>query len=223
MEPIHQAPTALLQCFTSFEYNSLYTLSQTTAPKGYVGIQKTVKFKVNDDDTVSMLYQDGTSLWGQADIRDLKWANSKSGNNGIIAYVDVYNKPFNFKIMKTDGNESFIMLDGAHFALYKQANTTISGLVKNKEPMSGFEDMVTVDGIVDVCGGNSGRVINPGVNGSVYFLTEINTPFGYKKLSDDIIFRISPIGVPLLISDSYTAPSRVDLIHMRSQKEWVQL
>ena len=51
----------------SFEYNSLYTLSQTTAPKGYVGMQKTVKFKVNDDDTVSMLYQDGTSLWGQAD------------------------------------------------------------------------------------------------------------------------------------------------------------
>ena len=187
----------------SFEYNSLYTLSQTTAPKGYVGMQKAVKFKVNDDDTVSMLYQDGTSLWGQADIRDLKWANSKSGNNGIIAYVNVYNKPFNFKIMKTDGNESFIMLDGAHFALYKQANTTISGLVKNKEPMSGFEDMVTVDGIVDVCGGNSGRVINPGVNGSVYFLTEINSPFGYKKLSDDIIFRISPIGVPLLISDSY--------------------
>lgn len=55
-----------------------------------------------------------------------------------------------------------------------------------------------------VCdGGNSGRSFNPGANGSVYFLTETQAPLTYTKLEDDIIFRVSPIGVPSLISDSY--------------------
>ena len=103
-------------------------------------------------------------------------------------FVDVYNKTFNFKIEKMDKDDSSVMLDDAHFALYKQANTTISGYVKNKDPMTGFEDMVTENGVVDICGGNSGRVINPGQNGSVYFLTETRAPFNYGQLEDDIIF-----------------------------------
>ena len=69
--------------------------------------------------------------------------------------------------------------------------------------MTGFEDLATENGEVDICGGNSGRVINPGEKGSVYFLTETKAPFNYTKLDDDIIFRISAIGVPSLISDSY--------------------
>jgi LPXTG-motif cell wall-anchored protein len=69
--------------------------------------------------------------------------------------------------------------------------------------MTGFEDMVTENGEVYICGGDSGRTINPGANGSVYFLTETQAPLTYTKLADDIVFRISPIGVPSLISDSY--------------------
>ena len=189
-----------------FEHNKFYTLTQTLAPEGYVGLQKKLKFKVNADETVSLYYEDGTA-WGSSedpdDQDDIKWANSKPGENGITAFIDVYNKQFNFKIMKMDGDDADQKLGAAHFALHKQSNTTISGYVKVKEPMTGFEDMVTINGVVDICGGSSGRVIKPGPKGSVYFLTETQAPLNYKKLEDDIIFKVSPLGVPSLISDSY--------------------
>ena len=185
-----------------FDRNETYTLVQTAAPRGYVGLQKPLCFTVNNDDTVSLFYEDGTA-WGSQDITDLRWANDKPGDRGLIAYVDVYNKPFNFKIAKMDSEDTAVALDNAHFALYKQTNTTIGGLEKNRDPMTGFEDMVTANGEVYICGGDSGRSINPGANGSVYFLTETQAPMTYTKLEDDIIFRISAIGIPSLISDSY--------------------
>ena len=201
------ASDGIITMLYDFEPNQLYTLTQTTSPKGYVGMQKSVSFQVTENgaiQTLSLLYDDGTTVWGQNDPKDNAWAKSKAGENGIVAFVDIYNKPFNFKIMKMDAKNTNLMLDGAHFALYKQANTSINGYVKNKSPMTGFEDMVTGDdGIVDVCGGTSGRVINPGVNGSVFFLTEISAPEGYAQLDEDIIFRISALGVPSLIDNSY--------------------
>lgn len=190
----------------SFEHNKKYTLTQTVAPKGYVGLQKPVCFAVNDDETISLYYADGT-VWGTSTTGDGEydkdWVKYRKGENGITAFVDVFNKPFNFKIDKTDSKDSSIKLGSAHFALFKQANTSISGYVKNHDPMTGFEDMVTVNGAVDICGGSSGRVINPGPNGSVYFLTETQAPFNYTKLTEDIIFRISPVGIPSIVSDAY--------------------
>lgn len=184
----------------NFEREKMYTLTQKSAPKGYVGLQKKLCFRIMDDDTIELYYEDGTTAWGG---KDAKWAAWSEGENGITAFVDVYNKPFNFKIVKTDSEDSDIKLGAAHFALYKQVPTTISGYVKNKDPMTGFEDMATENGEVNICGGNSGRSIDPGANGSVYFLTETKAPFNYTKLDDDIIFRISAMGVPSLISDSY--------------------
>lgn len=184
----------------NFEPDQLYTLTENVSPKGYIGLQKKLCFKVNTDETVSLYCEDGITEWSAADSG---WADWKNGQNGITAYVDVYNKSFNFKIVKTDSEDSDIKLDSAHFALYKQANTTISGYVKNKAPMTGFEDLKTVDGEVDICGGSSGRVINPGVNGAIFFLTETAAPMSYSKLEDDVIFRISPLGVPSLITNSY--------------------
>ena len=101
--------------------------------------------------------------------------------------------------MQKDGEEK---LGSAHFALYKQENTAVSGLVKNKVAIPGFEDMVTDStGTVYICGGNSDRYLTPGATGSVYFLEEIQAPFNYKQMTDDIIFRLSPVGVPSIISD----------------------
>jgi hypothetical protein len=157
-------------------------------------MQTKLKFCVHNDETVEMMYENGTP-WGEN-----KWADWKTGADGLTAFVDVYNKQFNFKLVKMDSTEPDVKLESAHFALYKQSNTSISGYVKNREPMTGFEDMKTVNGEVDVCGGNSGRVIDPGANGSVYFLTETYAPPNYTKLEEDIIFRISPLGVPSVIS-----------------------
>ena len=185
-----------------FEKNKTYTLTETAAPRGYVGLQKNLCFKVNNDGTVSLFYEDGTE-WGTKDSVDLKWANGKLGDNGLSAYVDVYNKQFNFKVVKMDSEKTGIVLDNAHFALYKQTNTAIGGYEKNRDPLTGFEDMVTSNGELYICGGNSGRTLNPGSRGSVYFLTETQAPLNYTKLEDDIVFRVSAIGVPSLISKSY--------------------
>lgn len=192
----------LVTILYDFEKNKTYTLTETAAPRGYVGLQKNLCFKVNNDGTVSLFYEDGTE-WGTKDSVDLKWANGKLGDNGLSAYVDVYNKQFNFKVVKMDSEGTGIVLDNAHFALYKQTNTAIGGYEKNRDPLTGFEDMVTSNGELYICGGNSGRTLNPGSRGSVYFLTETQAPLNYTKLDEDIVFRISAIGVPSLISDSY--------------------
>ena len=193
----------LVTILYDFEKNQTYTLKETAAPRGYVGLQQNLCFKVNDDGTVSLFYEDGTD-WGTKDSVDLKWANGKPGSNGLSAYVDVYNKQFNFIVAKMDSAETGIVLDNAHFALYKQTNTAIGGYEKNRDPLTGFEDMVTdTNGELYICGGNSGRTLNPGSRGSVYFLTETQAPLNYTKLDEDIVFRISAIGVPSLIRDSY--------------------
>lgn len=192
----------LVTILYDFEKNKTYTLTETAAPRGYVGLQKNLCFKVNNDGTVSLFYEDGTE-WGTKDSVDLKWANGKLGDNGLSAYVDVYNKQFNFKVVKMDSEETGIVLDNAHFALYKQTNTAIGGYEKNRDPLTGFEDIVTSNGELYICGGNSGRTLNPGSRGSVYFLTETQAPLTYAKLDEDIIFRISPLGVPSLITDNY--------------------
>ncbi|MBP5579658.1 MAG: hypothetical protein J6X56_09355 [Ruminococcus sp.] len=179
----------------NYEIDKIYTLRQRSAPRGFVGLQKPLCFKVNADETVSMYYENGAE-WGTASARDIGWVDSKEGSDGLTAFVDVYNKPFNFKIVKTDDSDHGIKLSGAHFALYKQRPTTIAGDVKRKEPMEGFEDLTTSNGEVVVCGGSSGRTIDPGASGSVYFLTETKSPFNYAQLEDDIIFYISAIGVP---------------------------
>ena len=185
----------------NYEKNKLYTLEQTSAPAGYVGLQKIIKFKVNNDNTISMYYDDGVTPWGTVvdENNDVNWAESNPGENGIDAFVDVYNKPFNFIIAKVDKDDVTNFLDGAHFSLHKRVYTSISGYVKVKEPIDGFEDMVTENGRVDVCGGNSGRVLKPSKNGSSYFLEETVAPDNYAKLEEDIIFALSPIGVPSII------------------------
>ena len=186
-----------------FERNELYTLSQDSAPEGYVGLRKTLTFKVDDQGNVSLYKKDGSTEWGSTDTEETKWVSSSPGVNGIDAFIDVHNKPFNFKLVKEQNGKPSNKLGGAHFALYKQVFTTINGNVKGKDPMPGFEDMVTMSGEVDICGGNSGRTIDPGDNGSVFYLTETQAPLNYTKLTEDIVFRISPLGVPSVISEAY--------------------
>ncbi|MBQ5317406.1 MAG: hypothetical protein J6I96_07610 [Oscillospiraceae bacterium] len=196
--------TGLVAMLYNIESDKKYTLEQTVAPRGYVGLDKKVIFVMNNDKSVSLYNEDGTTAWGSVDASDKKWAHYTPGQGGIDAYVDVFNKPFNFKLEKMDNEETGLMLDGAHFALHKQVGTSIMGYVKNKDPMTDFEDMTTDEnGIVYICGGTSNRTINPGKNGSVYYLTEVRAPANYEKLDSDIIFRISPLGVPSLIEDKY--------------------
>ena len=200
-----------------FERNKIYELKQTASKKGYVGLLKKVCFKIDDNDVLTLYDEDGNE-WGTKDLTSFdpdgdeykfysnaeKWANGKAGADGITAFVDVYNKPFIFKIEKTNTSGE-MMLEGAVFALYKQTNTPIGGLVKNQYPIDNFEAMTTnSDGIIVISGENGeGRVLDPGPEGSVYFLTEVSPPPNYEEIHEDIIFRVSALGRPSIVSDNY--------------------
>ncbi len=181
-----------------FERNKLYTLTQVEAPQGYVGLQKKLKFKVDNEDKLTIYNEDGTTIWG-TDSADVGWVIGKVGQNGLTAYVDIYNKVFNFKIEKSDSIDPNNKLGAAHFALYKQTKNAIGGYTKNAYPMSGFEDIVTINGEATVCGEDTGRIIKPGPDGTVFYLTETQAPPNYSRMTKDIIFKLSPTGVPSLV------------------------
>ena len=184
----------------SFDIGKRYKLVQTAAPRGFVGMEDKLYFEVNPDESVT-LYRENGDLWETDDSKPLGWAEYHKGSGGTTAFVDVYNKSFNFILVKTDKENADEMLSGASFALYKQRPTSISGEVKSKFPLDGFENLVMENGRVVVCGGNSGRTIDPGPEGAVFFLEEKTSPFNYKTLDDDIMFYVSPLGIPSMRGD----------------------
>ena len=106
----------LVTLLYEFDRDKLYTLTETSAPDGYVGLQKKCKFKVNPDNTISLYYEDDTES-GERKImlKIMNWVKYHPGENGIDAFVDVYNKQFNFKIEKTDKDNTTKALRGSTF------------------------------------------------------------------------------------------------------------
>ncbi|MBQ9209635.1 MAG: hypothetical protein IJ149_08670 [Oscillospiraceae bacterium] len=192
-----------------------YTLEQVAAPKGYIGLlndlsdeehpeyRNPVSFTVNNNKTVTVKDKDGNT-WTHG-----LWVNGKDGANGISGFVDVYNKPLNFKVIKMDPDNT--RLDGVHFSLYKQVKNSIGGDLKSKTPLTGFEDIVTdangelvLSGKVTVTGDNGEeeiieRMLYPGETGTVYYLEETRPKQGYALPEEDIVFRLSPVGEPSII------------------------
>lgn len=194
-----------------------YTLEQVAAPKGYIGLlndlsdednpvyRNPVQFTVNNGNSVTLKNEKGEE-WTHT-----LWVDGKDGANGISGFVDVYNKPLNFKVIKMDPDNT--RLDGVHFSLYKQVKNSIGGDLKSKTPLTGFEDIVTdangelvLSGKVTVTGDNGEekiieRMLYPGETGTVYYLEETQPKQGYAKPDEDIVFRLSPVGEPTVLTE----------------------
>ena len=86
-----------------------------------------------------------------------------------------------------EGIESEKTLGGAVFALYRQLET-VSGLVKDPNPLHGYEELTT---------GTNGVIpkITSALPADTYYLSEVTPPSGYKELGGDLVFTISPEGV----------------------------
>ena len=192
-----------------------YTLEQVAAPKGYIGLlndlsdednpvyRNPLQFTVNNGNSVTLKNEKGEE-WTHT-----LWVDGKDGANGISGFVDVYNKPLNFKVIKMDPDNT--RLDGVHFSLYKQVKNSIGGDLKSKTPLTGFEDIVTdangelvLSGKVTVTGDNGEeeiieRMLYPGETGTVYYLEETRPKQGYALPEEDIVFRLSPVGEPSII------------------------
>lgn len=170
-----------------------YRLVQTAAPKGFIGLPELVSFVVNANNTISMI----TDEW-----KNVRYPSSSADK--LIAYIDVYNKPYTIEVYKYDGSSTGAEgLKEAYFELYRGVAGGYGGIVKDYAVMAGYENLVTGDdGII--------TGINHELAPNTYFLTEKTPPAGYIGLKEDVVFEISPLGGMTLTS--YPTDSEVELI-----------
>jgi len=178
-----------------FIRNNDYRLVETASPSGYLGLPNPVVFQIDGDNQLT------------AGGNDTKWQNGYKASdttNGIVAYLDVYNKPFTLKVFKYDGatNGAEIQgLESARFSLYKGV-VGIGGAVKDKNAL--YSNMETdANGLISN--------IDSNLPAGIYYLTEEKQPDGYIGLNEDIIFEISSLGEIILKNRPLSTIYKVEL------------
>ena len=170
-----------------FEKDKTYSLVETNAPAGYIGAPNEINFTITGELGSEVITLD--------DHNDPDWSDVDVGSSadGIIGYVNVYNKPIEFKIHKYDSeDQSGPGLEGAIFAVYKQLYSSITGYTKAKMPVEGFGTLTTDDeGHVTVISGATGQVLRPG---TTYYITENVPPLGYENDPEDMIITVGVDG-----------------------------
>ena len=162
--------------FYDFERNTDYTLTETEPPKYYIGLPNSAVFSIGNDNSVTI------------SGNEPQWQNGRTAENGanLIAYIDVYNKPFTLTALKVDCLTGEV-LRGAHFALYRSVNG-IDGAVKDLNPIPGYEDLVSdSNGVIP----KIDKTLEPGK----YYLTETIPPPNHDAHEEDIIFTVFRNGI----------------------------
>ncbi len=175
--------------YTPGEHN-VYTITQTAAPSGYIGMEGPLQFYIDEAGTVHFINRSTTD----------GWANHLPGSGKIDAFINIYNKPFSLSALKLDA-ETDLPLAGAGFALYR--GVLVGGEYrKDYFPLSGYD-------VTKLISGSNGVI--PKIDNTLapgrYYLAEEKVPDGYEKLGSDIVFDISENGEVTLVS----APSGVEL------------
>ena len=163
-----------------------YTLTQTGAPDCYIGVPNPIVFSVDTEEADHVVTVTGNdAIWASGRSANAKKRDGTHDDSPIIAYIDVFNKPFTLEARKISSRTG-APLAGAHFALYRSVKV-IGGEAKDLEPMRGYADLVTGDdGIIPKIDNS----LDPGK----YYLTELRSPENYEGLSEDIVFTVSDLG-----------------------------
>lgn len=155
-----------------------YVLTQTASPKGYIGPDYPIMFSIDENDDIALTTQNDPE-WQEGDEFD-------DSVDELIAYVNVYNRPYTLKVYKTDKDTNTDVPD-AHFTLYRGRKGGHGGVVKDYNPMPGYEDMETdSDGLISDIDNN--------LPAGIYYLEESTPPPGYEGIDGDIKFEISALG-----------------------------
>ena len=165
-----------------------YMLEETIPPSGF---QKPPAWTIvkNADDSVSVTGENGTFEVSKATATEM-------------AEITLKNKGFSLQAIKVDKDMADQStgdgaLEGAVFALYRQI-ATVSGLVKDQKPYSGYEELSTgTDGIIP-------RITSALLPGT-YYLSEVSPPGGYKSLTGDLVFTITDAGTVEIPTNISTA------------------
>ena len=161
-----------------FDRDTEYTIHQAHSPEGYIGLPQDVTFSIGPDNSVDI------------DPNGTKWTKATSvpltGDDKLIAYIDLYNKPFALKAVKLSKKDNK-PLEGAHFALYNNVKSGLGGYIKDYEPMEGYEDLVSDEnGIIP-------KIDNTLESGK-YYLSEIRPPNNHEGIGSDVVITISELG-----------------------------
>jgi fibro-slime domain-containing protein len=167
-----------------------YTLSQTSSPAGYQGMQTPLTIR-RSGTTVTVT--GGDNEWYTLEDLDID-----SGEDIRYGRITIKNKPFELQIKKTQITANGEALKGVEFALYRQVIGNNNQPRKDYQPISGYSSLVTDnDGFVpNIKGGFKNGTLASGT----YYLYETYPVDGYRPLSEDIVFNVDDLGYVSIIS-----------------------
>ena len=168
-----------------------YTLTETSAPRGFVVLPQPVTITVGEDDSVTLDLPEELQNLVEIEL---------SPESGMTAAITVKDRPTAFRTVKVGkenaSSETVVELQGVHFALYRQVRNTEGQYVKDYLPMSGYEDLVTDEnGLIPK--------INLTLNPGTYYLTETRTVEDYDLLTQDLCFTIGRDGKITIENDEF--------------------
>ncbi len=183
--------------------NEIYTLTETSSPAGFIGLQQPLLLKrdgsqvyVSNDNgsTWESTVANSSDGWYFADDTDVT-----SGTDIRIGVLTVKNKPYTLQVKKTQQTTNGAPLQGVTFALYRQVTGNDGNPRKDYQPIPGYASLETdADGFVpEITDDFEDGTLQAGT----YYLHETYPLPGYQPLSEDIVFRISDIGFVDLISN----------------------
>lgn len=183
----------ILYDFDVYESGYDYKLTEKVSPNGYIGLPNPLTFSIHGNDTVDIAGNE--TEWQKVTMSD------KTSGDKLIAYIDIFNKPYVLQVYKYDGNSNG-ELENAEFELYKGVNGGLGGIVKDRNPIPGYESLVTQEhGLIPSIDNN--------LSAGRYYLNEKTPPQGYIGLTGDIVFDILETGGIALVEAP--AGSMVDL------------
>ena len=163
-----------------------YTLTETKSPKGYVGLEKPVTVSVDENNRVTVSGSVAGTYCTTHNPEGSETYVTDDTYGKMYAAVTVRNRPVSLTAKKVNASNEAV--SEAHFALYRQINTSDGSVRKDFYPIQGYEDIESDEnGIIPG--------IDMDLRAGTYYLQEIEAPEGYELLKSDLKFTIGSNGV----------------------------
>ncbi len=160
-----------------------YTLREIATPEGYLVLPSEMMIIIDQDNQISFEGVDSDYYTAVSD-----------STSGMTAVITIHNRTTEFKAVKQDSSDQSV-LQGVHFALYRQVIGVDDVPRKDYLPIPNYEDLVTNEyGILPN--------ISMDLPAGTYYLTETETLEGYDILAEDICFTIGNDGTAVLNGSS---------------------
>ena len=174
--------------------NEEYTLTEVSAPYGYMALMESLTVKVDAD---NKLYVNGLETAPENGYYTITQVASPTATS--MPTVTIKDQDYTLQAVKVDSYTENPMA-GVHFALYSEVFETVNGIpdplypMPDYTPMSGYEDLVTdSNGVIPKIVMKNSENSN-GLTPGTYYLREKDTPSGYNSLGIDIRITISATG-----------------------------